>query len=134
MSQTDTFIRARLPDRGELFLVSGPNPNPPTTDGWVQANLADDQKTDPNAKICVGPQEVTIQNGPKASGYIVCLTVVPQTGNAYEAYDLFNTQVDEQGKVVYQLEVWASKGTFDEVIAAVRTQISSTLVWKLFKP
>lgn len=135
VDQKDWYIRARWPGKGEFTLVSGPNPNPPTTQGWIEANLNTDQGRDANASICVGPQEVNMQHGPTAQGYIICLTVVPEGGGeAYEVYDLFNTQVDEAAKVVYQLELWASRATFDEMLEVVRNEVSPTLVWKLYKP
>jgi hypothetical protein len=134
VDQKDWYIRARLAGKGELFLISGPDPDPATRDAWIQGNITNDQKTDANANVCVGPEEVTLQNGPPAQGYIVCLTVVPQGGDAYEAYDLFNTQIDEKNKIVYELEVWSSKANFDELIDIVRNQVSPTLVWKLYKP
>ena len=135
VDQKDWLIRARLAGKGELFLLSGYNPNPATLDAWIQGNLAGDQKADPNAEICQGPEDVTIPNGPAAKGYIICSTIVPEGGGAaYEAYDLFNTQIDETAKVVYELEIWTSKDTFDEVLAAVRSQISETVVWKLYQP
>ena len=130
-SQSASHITLKRTAGGELTVVSGRLQQSATPDVLIQADLAIDQKLDPNAKICKGPFQVAV---PKLSSpgtaAVVCYIQTPQDGSSFQAVDYFIEALAADGVTEFEIEFWAPRSLYNAFLDAA-VPVASTVTWKL---
>jgi hypothetical protein len=98
---------------------------PQTPSQLLQADLANEQKVDPNAKFCEGPVARSIPNGPAdGQAAAICLLYTAQ-GQTFQATELWWEGVNADASIDFAIEVFtapANVGAFaPQAVAVIRT-------------
>lgn len=104
---------------------------PQTVAQLLQGDLADDQKTDPNARICRGPAANPLTGMPPGGMFeAICFTAVPQQGASYAAQSVWYETVSADGSTEFAVNIFAEQGkilAFSKEVDAAGFNVT----WKL---
>jgi hypothetical protein len=118
--------------QGVLTFGASSLPQPQTPSQLLQADLANEQKVDPNAKFCEGPEARAIPNGPaNGQAAAICLLYTAQ-GQSFQATELWWEGVNANASIDFAIEVFTPPANVS-VFAPQAVAVISTVRWKQYQ-